>query len=329
MENVELATLSYIAWQKSLLPLQLRGWVNVLGLHVQEREAGRWRRLQAGGKFRSCLDAWCEGEGDWQVKKFDKDTWERRFAHLIEPTLEIADFLNQRRRYLGNLDREGEDALKNAIQHFMDTDTWPGLPRVSEEVIHKWEQDEAKARAQERQDERTGKISAYEKRIKDDPLDMAALGFLQSLYYEEQRYKDLENVLKMSLRADTSNWWFNNQQLGKTYLAALSVSIRGKGIPIWGWEPSNVAPEALGYTIEELRTQAKENLGKAYEMMKEAGFEGEELKELEIAIKATNTLSTETFEEFDRFKDEEKQREEEEMQKDVDEDLDEDLKECL
>ena len=39
---------------------------------------------------------------------------------------------------------------------------------------------------------------------------------------------------------------------------------------------------------------------------------------LKIAIKATNTLSTETFEEFDRYKDEEKQREEEEMQKDVD-----------
>ena len=81
-----LSTLALIALYKSWLPFNLRGWVNALGLHVQERKAGRWTRLQAGGSLRSYIDVWREGDGDWQVKKFDRETWERRFAHVVEPT---------------------------------------------------------------------------------------------------------------------------------------------------------------------------------------------------------------------------------------------------
>jgi len=65
-----LSTLSFITMRKSLLPFNLRGWVNILGLHVHERNYGvpgsHWgSRLQAGGSLRSYLDVWREGDGDW------------------------------------------------------------------------------------------------------------------------------------------------------------------------------------------------------------------------------------------------------------------------
>lgn len=307
-----LDTLGFIGWTKSMLPLHLRGWVNALGLYVQEREAGRWTRLQAGGRFRSYLDAWREGVGDWQVRRFDKDTWERRFAHLVEPTSEIADFLSERVAYFGDLDREGATVLEQALQHYKDTGVWLGLPGVPEEVIHRKAKEEARARAEKERDRRIRLISANEKRIKHDPLDRLAWASLPFLYYQEQRYKDMENALKMSLKADASKLGFQYsstyKELGKTYLAALSVSIRGKGIPIWGYIPSNVTAKALGYNIEQLRALAKENLIKAYDMDKKAGFKEEELKELDLALKAVDALSVEAFEEFDRYKEEERQK---------------------
>lgn len=307
--------LGFIAMYKSMLPLNLRGWVNALGLYVQEREGGQWTRLQAGGRLRSYLEVWQEEEGDWQVRKFDTDTWEHRFAHLVEPTYEIADFLRERVAYLGDLDIEGANALNQALQHYKDTGVWLGLPKVPEDVIHRRLQEKARARAQEERQERFRSISANEERLKDDPLDRGALGMLPLLYYEEQRYKDMEKALNMSLKADVSTPVFQRstyQQLGKTYLAALSVSVRGKGIPVWGYTPSNVTSEALGYDIEELRVLAKESLSEAYEMKKKAGYKGKDLRELELALKAVDTLSVEAFEEFDRHKEDERQEQYEE-----------------
>lgn len=59
-----LETLGWIVLDKSLLPFSLRGWVNALGLHVQERHAGGWTRIQAGGSLRSYLDAWRQKDKD-------------------------------------------------------------------------------------------------------------------------------------------------------------------------------------------------------------------------------------------------------------------------
>ena len=56
----------------------------------------------------------------------------------------------------------------------------------------------------------------------------------------------MEKVLNMSLRANIPAPVFQrstHQQLGKTYLAALSVAVPGKGIPVWGYTPSNVTPK--------------------------------------------------------------------------------------
>lgn len=162
-------------------------------------------------------------------------------------------------------------------------------------------------------------ISEIEKRIRNDPLDRSAWLLLSDLYFKEQRYKDLENALKMSLKADAAKlgrqYSITYMQLGKIYLAALSVSVRGKGIPILGYIPSNVNAETLGYSIEELCELAKENLSKAYEMDKKAGIE-EFLEELDLALNAVSVLSVEAFEKFDRYQEEEREKEEEESGKD-------------
>lgn len=109
--------------------------LSTLGLYVRERKAGRWSRLQAGGSFRSYLDVWREGEGDWQVKNFGNDTWERRFEDLVDPTCEIADFLSERVAHFGDLDSEGANALNESPQHYKSTGIWLGLPKVPEDVI--------------------------------------------------------------------------------------------------------------------------------------------------------------------------------------------------
>lgn len=308
-----LATLSLVAMFKSWLPFNLRGWVNALGLHVQERKAGRWARLQAGGSSRSYIDAWREGDGDWQVKKFDTEIWQRRFAHVVEPTCEIADFLNQRVYYFGGLDAEGAAALNDALQHYQTTGIWSGLPRVPEDVIDREVEERARAEAEEEHDIRIRLISDNEKRVRKDPLDRLAWGSLSDLYLKEQRYKDMENALKMQLRAEESKlgfqYWLTYLQLGEIYLAALSTFIRGRGIHIWGYMlPSNVKPAVLNYTVDQLRTLVIHNLSRASELLKKAGFKDNDpwIEEVELVLKAASTLSVEAFEEFDISKEQQR-----------------------
>jgi tetratricopeptide (TPR) repeat protein len=253
---------------------------------------------------------WQEGEGDWQVRKFDKETWECRFTHLVDPTYQIADFLSDRVAYFGDLDGEGSSALNQALQHYKDTGVWLGLPKVPEDVIHRLTEEKTRARIKEEQGKILRRISDAEAAVRKDPLDRLAWLSLPFLYYQEQRYKDMENALKMQLKIKGGPYSSTYRELGKTYLAALSVSVRGKGIPILGYVPSNVTAEILGYSVEELRELAKENLSKAYEMDKKAGFKEGDLKELELALKAACTPSVEVFEELDRYKERERQEDE-------------------
>ena len=315
-----LSTLALIALYKSWLPFKLRGWVNALGLHVQERKAGvpgnyRWTRLQAGGSLRSYIDVWREGDGDWQVKKFDAETWERRFGHLVEPTYEIAEFLSERVHWFGDLDAEGATALNQALQYYKDTGVWLGLPKVPEDVIDRRLLEEYRAREQEEHQNRLRLISVNKKLLKKDPLDRNALISLAELFCKEQKYEDMENALKKLLIAEESKGYMTCLQLGELYLAALSTSIRGKGIPIWGYIlPSNVKPEVLNHTLDQLRTLAMDNLSKAYKLLKKAGFKDTDpwIGEVELALKAASTLTVEAFEEFDRYN--EQQREQEQIQ---------------
>jgi hypothetical protein len=289
--------------------LHLRGWVNALGLYVQERRAGGRSRLQAGGRFRSYLDAWCEEDGDWQITKFDENAWQLRFAHLVEPTCEIADFLS----HFDDLDTGSADALKKAILHYKTTGSWLGLPEVPQDIIRRREEEVARQMEEEEAKRRSQEISYYEKRVKDNAEDSSALSTLALLYYQQAllyqqggRYKDIEKMLKMRLKADASKQGFQSSttymELGKLYLAALSNSVRGKGIPIWGTMPADFTVQILGYEPDELGSLCKQNLSKANEMSKQSGLGIDDLKELALALKAATELSIEAFEEFDMYK---------------------------
>lgn len=128
-----------------------RWWLNELGLYVQLRHAAGQVRLQAGGKYRSYFDAWgTEGKDFklWEVRKYDKETWNRRFASMVWPTYEIAFFIgaptlldipfNQQGKdsvLYNQLDAATQDMvgknaiimMKRAISHFKATGEWMGL----------------------------------------------------------------------------------------------------------------------------------------------------------------------------------------------------------
>jgi len=162
ISNLEelLPALYDIGNDKNMLPVELRGWVNALGLYVQTwldypgqdcRES-----LAAGGKYRKYLYATCyydlsdgkhtdkmvaAGFGDfnhWNIKKFDREVWEKRFAHLVEPTREIAWYLstpdkqNSLKAYGSKSDiekfkKQSLPRLINAVNHFNSTGEWIGL----------------------------------------------------------------------------------------------------------------------------------------------------------------------------------------------------------
>ena len=119
-----------IGLAKNALPPHLRGWVQDLGLSVRLFE-GR-RRILAGGRWRPCVQARQESESEeWQVIKFDQAAWDRRFAHVLEPTYDIADYLLT---HAGGPVAETEyiNALKQTIGDFKATEKWTSLPSSSE-----------------------------------------------------------------------------------------------------------------------------------------------------------------------------------------------------
>ena len=77
---------------KNELPLNARGWCNILGLYVQLRSKGGLSRLQAGdNKMHSAIDAWLDYSSvdKWKLKKYKPGPWEK----LVDPTLEVAEWL--------------------------------------------------------------------------------------------------------------------------------------------------------------------------------------------------------------------------------------------
>jgi hypothetical protein len=137
-----------IGTKKSELPIQLRGWINSLGLYVQHGfifpGQGAREYLMAGGRFVKCFYATCEftmqNEKDseikaatfthdfkyWRIQKFNKDKWDQRFANLAAPTVEIAWFLT---RYLPTSREKNAmlQRLADTVAHFKITNEWLGL----------------------------------------------------------------------------------------------------------------------------------------------------------------------------------------------------------
>ncbi len=156
-----------IGEHKNWLPIELRGWVNVLGLYVQLRNIQTFtttiESLVAGGKYIGYFSATCEYPIDsnmseamidnlseimvapmfgdfthWKIKKFDQQVWERRFAHLVEPTSEIVWYIFLRdnnnlmktsgsKNDIDKFKTQSLPKLVNAVEHFQSTGEWIGL----------------------------------------------------------------------------------------------------------------------------------------------------------------------------------------------------------
>ncbi|MFH1381545.1 MAG: hypothetical protein ABIH70_01480 [Chloroflexota bacterium] len=134
--------LHHIAENKNNLSMQVRGWVNILGLYVQSDLVFVGDEMQvylaAGGKFRKYFYAVChyalDGDKDaeimastmmwdfshWKVKKFNEEVWEKRFAHLVLPTCEIAWCLATEKNY-------SPRKFMDVVNHFKSTGEWLGL----------------------------------------------------------------------------------------------------------------------------------------------------------------------------------------------------------
>ena len=302
--------LGFIAMHKDMLPFRLRGWVNALGLYVRERKAGQWTRVQAGGKFRSYLDAWCENGGQWNIKRFDSDTWDRRFSQLVEPTSQIAEFLVDAVEADETLNAEHAGMLALVVRRYEAKGEWVGLPFygdwVSQEATtRRWAQRRELKLEKAGRQERLQRISEYEERIRVDPeapTTSLVWRVLAGEYEAEGRFKEMENALLKSIGPETTNGPLDmfdrnsHMYLGKAYLAAVSNAVRGRGLPIWGSSPSAVNAESLGYTIETLQALAVQNLSKVELTSDESLSE-----EMKLAVSAAHAPSDQTFEEYNHW----------------------------
>jgi hypothetical protein len=158
--NELLPALYFIGTHKNELPPELRGWVNILDLYVQLRHiellATSADSLAAGGKHIAYFSATCDYPQDskryaetlvqttfgdftsWKIGRFDERVWEKRFAHLVEPTAEIVWYLcvpdkdNPMSTYGSKSDIQKYKIqllprLQNAANHFRSAGEWVGL----------------------------------------------------------------------------------------------------------------------------------------------------------------------------------------------------------
>jgi hypothetical protein len=135
-----------VTW-RSVLPLQLRSWGDALGLYV--RSSDSQDNIWAGGKYRAYFDATyhvAPGRNKedmaeyltsrmasalhpdltlWKIERFDRNVWEKRFAHLVEPTKEVFFYL------LECMEQSKTNTLlpklENAVKHFNSTGDWIGF----------------------------------------------------------------------------------------------------------------------------------------------------------------------------------------------------------
>ena len=98
--------------------------------------------MQAGGKYRSYFDAWVDWPSgylssdpkevaSWDIKRFDRRTWQERFAHLLIPTFEIAsEVWGALAHGLDKLNPPYARAVSQALQRAERTGQWVGRPGI-------------------------------------------------------------------------------------------------------------------------------------------------------------------------------------------------------
>jgi len=148
-------------------------------------------------------------------------------------------------------------------------------------------------------------LSYYEKRLQDDAEDVFALSSLAMLYQQDERYKDMENALAKSIeiksRLGKPDFWdYNN--LGTLYLAALSNTMYGKQIPITGYHYlQNVTLDSLGYTSVQSKTLAMEYLEKASKISEQSGSLIKYRELVNLGYEAAEKLSEAAFDQYAHY----------------------------
>lgn len=153
-----------------------------------------------------------------------------------------------------------------------------------------------------------GKIAYFESRAEKDPEDPIPWGILAVSYEQLGRYRDTERALQMGARLEKLKYpniktadYLATSELGTLYTAALSSSIRGKGLAVWGNRVSEVTPEALGYTFEQTRELAQQHLSRAWHVARDTGLASLGTLKLKLALEAANTLAISDFESYDEL----------------------------
>jgi hypothetical protein len=126
---------------KNSLPFHLRGWLGILGLHIQYRSFDTWEALAAGGHHIAYFeavnpdpdnfDAWKGNTAALKIRKFNKKVWQSRFAHLVIPTSDVAFFVSGGNPYIdagSQFTQESVTFLNQTVKYFKTTGDWPSLP---------------------------------------------------------------------------------------------------------------------------------------------------------------------------------------------------------
>ena len=348
--------LMWISINKKLIPPEMVGWVSHLGLYVRSKEGGK--RILAGGMWRSYIDARASNERHWHIVKFDRSTWLKRFVPILEPTLEISDYLS---RYADGQGLHGEFARVywDAIRHYRSTGEWVGLAVSGEMRVSAVSQGENERieRLSEAHEKAIELIRELEHRVEVDPLaplnqdrtydqlrelyaEPLVLGVrgtrsplrvnssryvLEDLYERFQtislilgRVKDYENATKglLHVKEISPNRFPEDEAharlvLGMFYVTALAHKTRGVG-NVWPTSiRSDISPESLGYSSDQVRDLAISNLTRVGEYYRDAllGEDDEEfakelkdsIEELDLGLKATNSMCASDFDEIDNF----------------------------
>ena len=209
-------TLERIARLKDSLPSRYRGLSSELGLYVQLRQAGGAARLQAGGKFRSRIDLRREAPAEpWQAKKYRPGDWE----NLIEPTLALVGWLEERGGVPGDARRE----FQQAIQGFRDSGhlTLPGgiasftVERELGGIVRRGDSDET--------------VMDLRSYIRDNPGQAAAWQALCHVFSRQRSYGASLDAINQALDLIPNEAEFHIDAEG-LYFTAITNSVGGSAL---------------------------------------------------------------------------------------------------
>jgi len=145
--------LHWVGSVKNLLPFNRRGNLSVMGIHVQlSFKRDHWN-LKAGGTFRTYFEADSPPTSEmtpgnlhpevtsWNVTKYDTSTWQKRFAKVVWPMVDLTTVLTVA---IEIQSENGFQMIDQAISAYEQTGHWTpiatGLCSSCNSVLEVWDQ---------------------------------------------------------------------------------------------------------------------------------------------------------------------------------------------